>query len=89
MDPAGVPHRALSELLRPMTAEMPVIEVTGDAGDLVIMHGRMMHAGSPNCSDRVRIIGNNCVNVPHDVLPDRDPATESAYERSLRLALAG
>jgi hypothetical protein len=49
----------------------------------------MMHAGSPNCSDRVRIIGNQCVNLNADVAADRDPAAESPYERTLRLALAG
>jgi hypothetical protein len=68
--------------------DLQVVEVTGQPGDLLIMHGRAMHARSPNCSDRVRIIGNNCLNLLADIPAERDPACETPYERSLTLALA-
>jgi ectoine hydroxylase-related dioxygenase (phytanoyl-CoA dioxygenase family) len=36
--------------------ELRVVELTGDPGDVILMHPVMMHAGSVNCSSSPRLV---------------------------------
>lgn len=62
-------------------------EITGEPGDLVIMHPLMMHSSSPNPSGRVRWMGNPMVylNDFHD--PSRPLDELSPVERGMRRIL--
>jgi hypothetical protein len=66
------------------------VEVTGAAGDMLMMHPHLFHASSPNCTDRVRIAANFCIalNEPMD-LRRSHPADYSLVERAIVNALAG
>ena len=45
------------------TSHLPVIEVTGHAGDVLVMHPFTVHVTSPNTSDRARIAAVKLVRL--------------------------
>ena len=63
-------------------------ELTGDAGDVVILHPFMFHRVSSNPSGRPRFIANNAVVLKQPMCFDRsDPAQYSLVELAVLLAL--
>ena len=65
-----------------------VIEATGDAGDVLLLHPFMSHAASLNTGTRVRFICNPCVALKEPIDPARDNAARfTPLERSIANAL--
>ena len=66
------------------TRHLPVVEVIGDAGDMVLMHPHTYHGSSDNCSDRFRVASNICVGLHEPMNLDRaDPDDYSPVERAI------
>jgi hypothetical protein len=67
-----------------------VIEVTGNAGDVALIHPFVLHARSPNTGSKVRFICNPCYTLKEPMQFDRaDPSDQSPVERAIIQALAG
>ncbi len=65
-----------------------VIEVTGNAGDVALIHPFVLHARSPNTGSKVRFICNPCYTLKEPMQFDRpDPADQSPVERAIIKAL--
>jgi hypothetical protein len=65
-----------------------VLEATGQAGDVFVLHPFMLHARSMNIGQRVRFICNPCISLREPMKLERDAATEySAVERAIVQAL--
>lgn len=62
-------------------------EVTGKAGDLLMMHPLMMHSSSPNPSGRIRWMGNPMVYMREPLDPFRPEAELSPVELAIRRAI--
>jgi hypothetical protein len=62
-------------------------EVTGEVGDLLLMHPLMMHSSSPNPSGRIRWMGNPMVYLEHPLQPLRDHASLSPVELAIHRAI--
>lgn len=60
-------------------------EVTGEAGDLLLVHPLMLHSASPNPSPRIRFLGNPMVYL-QEPLDHRRPDA-SPVERAIAAAL--
>jgi len=78
-----VDRMELQRELRPKFDACPGMEVRGNAGDLILMHGKMFHGGSPNMTDRVRFIGNLCINLLDELNPEKPNTAWTAYETSM------
>jgi hypothetical protein len=65
-----------------------VLEATGQAGDVFVMHPFMLHTRSMNTGNRVRFICNPCVTLREPMNLHRDDASEySPVERAIVEAL--
>lgn len=67
-----------------------VIEANGEAGDVLLLHPFMSHAGSDNCGQRVRFLCNPCISLkaPMRVGKGIPPRPEhSPVERAIAEAL--
>lgn len=53
--PHGLSGRELVLHARAATEHLPVVEINGNAGDILLLHPFTLHAASSNTSDRVRI----------------------------------
>lgn len=70
------------------TDHLPVIEVTGQVGDVVMMHPFTVHVTSPNTSDRARIAAVKLVRLNDPMnLMRRDTADYSPVELAIVNAL--
>ena len=76
------------ELAQAMTAQprRQVVEVTGQAGDVALLHPFMLHARGPNTGGGVRVICNPCIRL-HERMR-LDGAAPSPVERAIVEALA-
>jgi hypothetical protein len=87
-EPEGLPYarmRAIAESLQ----DLPAVEVTGRAGDVLWMHPFMVHARSPNTRDTVRIAANRCVGLHEPMrLQPEHAASASLVEKAILQALA-
>lgn len=63
------------------------VEVTGEVGDLLLMHPLMMHSSSPNPSGRIRWMGNPMVYLEQPLAPLADHAQLSPVELAIRRAI--
>ena len=63
------------------------VELTGSAGDVVLMHPFMLHAFSVNATDRPRIITNPAPTLKAPMRFDRHPAPSSPVEALILKAL--
>jgi hypothetical protein len=84
-EPAGISYlelRPFSESL----GDLPAIEVTGQAGDVLWMHPFLVHARGPNTGTSIRIAANRCIALHRPMDPDRDDP--SLVEQAIRIALA-
>lgn len=65
-----------------------VLEATGQAGDVFVMHPFMLHSRSMNTGNRVRFICNPCISLQEPMNLNRADASEySAVERAIVQAL--
>jgi len=61
-----------------------VVELTGDAGDVFLIHAYMLHAPSPNVLQVARIMHNPGIQLREPMCFDReDPSKYSPVERSI------
>ncbi|KIG14934.1 hypothetical protein DB30_06236 [Enhygromyxa salina] len=73
---------------RAITSECErLFEVTGEAGDLLLVHPLMLHSASPNPSPRIRFLGNPMVYLQAPL--DHRRADASPVELVIARALAG
>jgi hypothetical protein len=82
---------AVGELCKRMNEIPPVspVEMTGRAGDVVLLHPFMLHARSPNTGRSVRFICNPCVTLHEKMnLKRSNGADYSPVERAIVRALA-
>jgi hypothetical protein len=88
-EPVGLSERDLNLQTRAKSDHRHVIEMTGDPGDVVLMHPYTVHAASPNTGSRVRILANKpfWLHEPMD-LARTDPADYSPVERAVVDALS-
>jgi len=78
------------ELAKRVTAEPRpnVLEATGQAGDVFIMHPFMLHTRSMNTGNRVRFICNPCITLREPMNLQRENAADySPVERAIVRAL--
>jgi len=62
---------------------LKVVEITGEPGDLVVMHSCTLHAASVNCSERPRLVVRESVfrsGAPVTALDEDSHSKRSAYE---------
>ena len=59
-EPQGVTYRQLRAIVEELKG-FPVVEVTGDAGDVVWLHPHVIHARSPNVQDTIRVAANRSI----------------------------
>jgi len=70
------------------TNHLPVIEVTGQAGDVLMMHPFTMHATSPNTSNRARIAAVKLIRLHEPLNLTRQSSRDySPVERAIVEAL--
>ncbi|MFV8749457.1 hypothetical protein ACNOYE_02770 [Nannocystaceae bacterium ST9] len=62
-------------------------EVTGEVGDLLLMHPLMMHSCAPNPSGRIRWMGNPMVYLEQPLQPLRPHGELSPVELAIRRAI--
>lgn len=87
-EPEGLRQRELQLRSAAVTAHLPVIEINGQAGDVVLMHPYTVHASSPNTGTVVRILANKPVWFPEPMNLDRqNTADYSPVERAIVAAI--
>ncbi|MDA0839100.1 MAG: phytanoyl-CoA dioxygenase family protein [Planctomycetota bacterium] len=62
-EPAGMTCGEIGDAARAATVEFSVVEVIGNAGDVLLMHPHLVHGSSTNLSNRVRMAANRCVSL--------------------------
>lgn len=68
--------------------QLRVLEATGDAGDVVLLHPFMVHAASPNTSGAPRFLGNRRNQLARRMKLHRDgPSDYSPVELAIRNAV--
>jgi hypothetical protein len=87
-EPAGLDVHELAKRVREFPRRK-VVETTGRAGDVMLLHPFMLHARSPNTGKSVRFICNPCVVLREPMNLNRANAEEySAVERAIVEAIA-
>lgn len=64
-EPGGLSYRELRAVAESIR-DLPVVEFTGRAGDVLWMHPHTAHARSPNTGQSVRIAANRCIRLRPD-----------------------
>lgn len=87
-EPGGLSQRDLNLQARAASDDRHVCEMTGEPGDVVLMHPYTVHAASANTGSRVRILANKPVwlHAPMN-LSRADPGSYSPIERAVVDAL--
>lgn len=86
-EPEGMDPPALNQAMKALPRDR-VLEVNGQAGDVVLLHPFMLHSGSANVGDRVRFICNVQAPLKDAMRLDRpDLAELSPVERAIREAI--
>ncbi|MCP6760023.1 MAG: phytanoyl-CoA dioxygenase family protein [Fischerella sp. CENA71] len=68
--------------------DCPIVEVIGEAGDVLWMHPYLVHARSPNIRDTVRIAANRCIALHEPMnLQQEYNSHYSLVERAIFMAL--
>jgi len=62
-EPEGMTCHEIGEAARDATADFPVEEVIGRAGDCLFMHPHLVHGSSLNLNKTVRMASNRCVGL--------------------------
>jgi hypothetical protein len=74
---AGLSHQELDAAVIAQVDTSQAVELTGRAGDVVIMHAHLLHSGSPNHRSQPRVISNTFLDLL--AKPDFDQPS-SPYE---------
>lgn len=86
-EPQGVTYlqlRAIAEELK----GFPVVEVIGDAGDVVWLHPHVIHARSPNVQNTIRVAANRSIVLHEPLNLERENEQDySPVERAIIEAL--
>ena len=88
-EPGGLDEFELCRRVLSLTKDLPTIEVTGNAGDIIFIHPFTLHGSSTNLSNRVRIAANKGINL-HEKLnlsrenPNEYSPVEMAIVKALR-----
>jgi ectoine hydroxylase-related dioxygenase (phytanoyl-CoA dioxygenase family) len=85
--PSGVAAGALAQRL-PRLGREPVVELTGSAGDLALLHPLLIHAVNANRGSSVRFACNPHVSLRAPMLLDAPRAELSPVERAIATAVA-
>jgi hypothetical protein len=87
-EPGGLTLREIDLSIKAATGHLPVVEATGRAGDIILMHPLTVHATSSNTSDRARIAAVKLVRLYEKMdLNRRDTADYSPVELAIVNAL--
>lgn len=88
-EPEGLTLNELILRADAATEHLPVVEVNGNAGDVILMHPLTVHASSPNTSDRARIAAVKLVRLHEPMnLTRPDAADYSPVEQAIVDVLA-
>jgi hypothetical protein len=88
-EPDGLTLHELILRAAAATEHLPVVEVNGQAGDIILMHPLTVHATSPNTSDRARIAAVKLIRLNEPMnLMRRDTVDYSPVEQAIVDALA-
>jgi len=74
-EPSGLTHQELTDRMLSHPIEN-VRELTGNAGDVVLVHPFVLHARSPNTGDAVRFICNPCIPLKEPMNLQRAKTSE-------------
>lgn len=66
-EPDGLDEHELYWRVKPLVKKLPIVEITGNAGDIIFIHPFTLHGSSTNISNNVRIAANKCISL-HDKL---------------------
>jgi hypothetical protein len=83
-EPTGLLPAQLIALARE-TPRSEVVEVTGAAGDVALIHGWLLHARGPHLGEEVRFVANCSVRLTTPL--DLDGPSQTPFERSVVAAL--
>ncbi len=72
----GKSAREVLNQMNAATKHLPVMELTGNAGDLCLLHPFTLHATSMNCSDRIRVIAVKVVEWKDRLRLNRENSLE-------------
>jgi hypothetical protein len=87
-EPDGLTPRELDLRATAATQHLSVVEVTGEAGDIIIMHPFTVHAPSTNTSDRARIAAIKLIRLYEAmILKRQDTVDYSPVELAIVNAL--
>jgi hypothetical protein len=85
--PGGLDNQQLNENLPPVDPA-DVVEVTGEAGDVVMLHPLLIHGFSSNRGNRIRFACNPHFQLKEPLSLDRPDGLYSPIEESIRRALS-
>jgi uncharacterized protein (DUF433 family) len=86
-EPAGLSHEELTKML-PLADLTRVAQVTGEAGDVAMLHPFLIHGFGPNVGSRVRFACNPQYPLKEAMETDRPDGQHSPVEEAIRRALA-
>lgn len=87
-EPAGLSANELAERVNAADRKQ-VVEVSGQAGDVALMHPFMLHTRGVNVGKSIRVICNPCVRFHEKMNVYADPTRPcSAVERAIRVGLS-
>ena len=72
----GESAREVLAQMNAATKHLPIAELSGNAGDLFLLHPFTLHATSMNCSDRIRIIAVKLVELKDRLRLNRENPVE-------------
>ena len=85
-EPAGLSHQELTKKL-PLANTECAVEVTGEAGDVAMLHPLLIHGFGPNAGSRVRFACNPQYPLKEAMVLDRADGKHSPVEEAIRRAL--
>jgi hypothetical protein len=62
-EPDGLDEHELCRRVISATKHLPLVEITGNAGDIIFIHPFTLHGSSTNSSEQVRIAANKCISL--------------------------
>lgn len=74
-------NEELSRATAAATAAVPAREVYGAAGDVILMHGLLLHCGGPHCGTRPRVVSTAMIGLREP--PRIDGPDLTPFERCL------
>ncbi len=89
-EPDGLSPSQINRVAGEAAAGLPIVEATGRAGDLLLMHPQTYHGSSKHLGDRIRLASNMCIALHDKKNLQRDEALQySPVEYAIVDALNG